>query len=401
VFPCVACTHEYRKDAPWRFGLSSLQNFAADLQAGVPYLIGHNTDERNGGYSYSGYYDAEQKEVRAAVYLVRDFPLTAEETTETEIEAIQKGLRRAVSVGPAGMGRWICDLCKEDVFGGICPHFPGASYEGRACTATIEDLRLVELSGAFMGAVPGTDILRAKAQRMKRQGALSASALDWLNRTQAADVPSAILPASLPSTTPARSGKEQRPMKEFFANLSARLLQRGKLQMAATVIGADENNLEKLADDLSAQVDTEVQSALAANPLLSALAAAEIKTLDALATLIKQAKEGREASAEMNKALEEAAVRRFGQGDWKAYVQAYQHLPLAQRKEVAAQWEKDADEKFGTAPNAAATRQTAPTALPNVAIDAEQPLDEASEARVQKMLAATPLGQQAIKNGKE
>jgi hypothetical protein len=398
VFPCTACTYEYRKDQPWRFGLSSLQNFAADLQTGVPYLIGHDTDERNGGYSYGGYFDPETKEVRAAVYLVRDFPLTEAETTETEIEAIQKGLRRAVSVGPAGMGKWMCDLCNEDVFGSICPHIPGASYEGRLCTATVEELRLVELSGAFAGAVPGTDILRAKAQRQKRQGLLSASvSLDWLNRLQVAEKAKVVLPAladaSAETTTPpAVSGKKETVMRD---KLAAALMRLGLNRMAAAVLGATEEDPEGLAQKLSAEVGSEVEAKIAAHPLLSALAAAEVKTSEAINTLLNEAKAGREYDAKVNETLTAAANRHFDTPEQaQAAVTAYKHLDIPTKLATAEQWEQSTDQRFRTNPNTHAQRQTAPVALPTYAVDAsnagEPVLSEGERSNVRAAVGGKP-----------
>ena len=180
--------------------------------------------------------------------------------------------------------------------------------------------------------------------------------------------------------------------------LAAALARLGLNKLAAAVLGAQEDDAEGLAQRLSAEVHTEVQAQIAAHPLLAALTAAEIKTPEALSAILADATDGRAASEEANKALEAAATRRFGQGDWKQYAAAYRHLPLAERKSVAAQWEADADKMFGTAPNQRPERQTVPTGLPNVALDANgQNEPVLSEAERNSIRAA--VGGTAIKNG--
>jgi len=197
--------------------------------------------------------------------------------------------------------------------------------------------------------------------------------------------------------SPANSGKEKTNMlKEFLSKLAARFSQRGKMQMAATVIGADENNLEKLVDDLCAQVDTEVQSQVAAHPMLTALTAAGVTTPEAVSTLVREAGEGRAYGAEVTTQLMEAAVRRFGQEKAEAMAAAYRHLPVAERKATADTWNADADKQFGTTATTAAKRMTVPTALKTEAqevSDRQSPLTDEQRSRIKKTAEA------AAKNG--
>src|SRR5262249_5428624 len=144
------------------------------------------------------------------------------------------------------------------------------------------------------------------------------------------------------------------------------------MQMAATVIGADEANLEKLADELSAQVDVEVQVAVNNHPLLAALTAQEVKTPEALQQLITEATDGRAYAEDANKKLRAAAIRRFkdagvDQSAVDSYVAGYAHVPVAERLRVAEQWENDAPVQTSTTQRG--TRQTAPAALSNHAVD--------------------------------
>jgi hypothetical protein len=75
-------------------------------------------------------------------------------------------------------GRYVCDMCKNDVMSRSCAHYPGMLYpETEAAgakmvraTATIHGARLSEVSAVYDGATPGAGIL--KAQRAAEEGIL-------------------------------------------------------------------------------------------------------------------------------------------------------------------------------------------------------------------------------------
>lgn len=208
-----------------------------------------------------------------------------------------------------------------------------------------------------------------------------------------------VLAQGAPADYSAARGGQRREKTMFRAGIARALAAIGFSGIAGAMLANQSEEPGDIANDFAAQVEQEVKARVDAHPVLKALAEAGVSTEAQVQTTLQQAEDGRAAATEMQKVLQEAAVRRFGQGDWKQYAAAYQHLPLTEQRQVAAQWEKDADEKFGTSPTAPASRQTAPAALPVHAVDADTP-DAESEARVQKMLAATPLGKQALKNGK-
>jgi hypothetical protein len=328
AFTGVMCTAEYRKDQPWRFGESSLKNFAADAEVGVPYLLQHDRyTPWNGGMTFAGHYDAETKEARAAIYLLRDFEIAAGVNTDQEIRAIEAGLRRHLSVGPAGgNAQWVCDLCGEDVFGQICPHVPGASYDGRLCTATVEGAHLIELSGVDNGAVPGSMILKARSA--VAAGHLSASAFgEWADNYSIPKHPTSLTistlstPATVPGAktdppavktlTPAapNTGKEI-DMRE---KLAAALSRRGFMTLAAAILGAKEDDADSLAEKLTAQTAVEVEAQVNSHPLVAALAAAEIKSPAAVQTLLAEAKMGRESMGNLRSSAKALAIKVFGQ----------------------------------------------------------------------------------------
>lgn len=162
--------------------------------------------------------------------------------------------------------------------------------------------------------------------------------------------------------TPASSGKERPSMKEFLSKLAARFSQRGKIQMAATVIGADDANLEKLADDLCAQVDAEVETQIAAHPVMKALESAGVTTEAQASALMADATAYRE---EAQAALQTQAIRAFGQEAGLARAQAMQALAASDKRAIAQGFAEAADAKFGTTAESGPARVSAPKQLPH------------------------------------
>lgn len=204
------------------------------------------------------------------------------------------------------------------------------------------------------------------------------------------------------NTQPALTGKKEKPMfRELLAKLAASFAKLGRNHLAAAALGADENNADDLVQRLNAQIEAEVQTAVAANPMLAALNAAEIKTPDALQSVLNEAKEGREYSAQVMTDLEAAAIRRFGntpeaKEGAKSYITAYQHLPIAERKKVIEAWNADADKMFGTSKTERAERQTVPTRLQIEARDADDKSSLFSEGERSRI---RETAQQTAKNG--
>jgi signal peptide peptidase SppA len=267
---------------------------------------------------------------------------------------------------------------KQRLVDAIAEQFFAAVEDGRglqddALDAVTDGRVFVGQEALEMGLVDEIGTLEATLLRLKPK---EANPNNSLRRTYGATN----------TTPPAQSGNKEKPMfRELIAKLAASFAKLGRHHMAAAALGADENNSDDLVTRLNGQIEAEVQSAIAANPMLTALSAAEVKTPEQLNQLIAQAVDGRAASEEVNKALQAAAVRRFGQGEWKQYVEAYQHLPLAARKAVAEQWEKDAPVQ--TTVQARAERQTAPTQLPNHAIEVQGAELTAVQSEVKKNLA--------------
>lgn len=147
-----------------RMSESTLRNYAADAQAGVAFLKGHDWRALPIGYSLdAAYEDGDgKKRVVADFYTVRGLS-----ETDDLIRRMEAHILRDVSVGFHG-GEMTCDLCSRGFWD--CPHIPGLRYEIKEgdtirtelATFTIEDARLSEVSGVFDGSTPGAMILKAQ-----------------------------------------------------------------------------------------------------------------------------------------------------------------------------------------------------------------------------------------------
>jgi hypothetical protein len=152
---------------------SSLQNFAADLSTGVSLQDSHNTYRlaSNLGYSLRGrYVGAGGNGVQRTLGDFYSVPSDPE--TQAFVNKMRAGTVRDVSVGfyLGEEGRYVCDLCGNDVMSRSCAHYPGMLYpETEAAgatmvraTATIHGARLSEVSAVYDGATPGAGILIAQ-----------------------------------------------------------------------------------------------------------------------------------------------------------------------------------------------------------------------------------------------
>jgi len=170
---------------------SSLQNFAADAQAGVSFLDSHDSYKLGFGQSFAGRIDLTDGVIRtvAGFYTIPGIKfggIHSYESTDDFIRAVKGRLARDVSVGFYD-GTFVCDICGEDVWGfrTSCPHFPGVEYpigeqgnETVTATATICDAHLAETSAVYNGATPEAMILKARA--MAEAGNLEAKAVEVL-----------------------------------------------------------------------------------------------------------------------------------------------------------------------------------------------------------------------------
>ena len=143
---------------------ATLRNYAANAQAGVPFMLDHASDmEKQIGRTIAGRYDEATKSTVATVSMLRDTDSTPENMRINEyIRRIERKFYDSVSVGYRD-GSEICRLDGKDVWdwarSDACPHIPGRSYDGKVCEYDINDAYLREVSLVPSGSNPDAKLL--------------------------------------------------------------------------------------------------------------------------------------------------------------------------------------------------------------------------------------------------
>jgi hypothetical protein len=356
AFRAVAGTGQLTSYAS-HIGVSSLRNAADDLAQGRPYLLDHNTDGTY-GYTYEGEYDEGGNLVRASVFIPRhQYPRGRDgKATNAEIEQIERGLRREVSLGLGGPAILMrCDVCGNDLTDfAACPHVPGRREEGKLNTYTIENARAVELSGAWAGACPGAVIEKAYSEFTAGRTFSRKEFTVWLDAMEVKD-PSRYfsVPSGPPSPSPEAhdKGAKGNHMKNQIAAALAAIPTLSALRNA--VLGAPDDNaavsiFEKdLPQAFTAAVQTATEAAINADPLRAECLTAGIKTPEDLKQKLAYASAGVEAEEEARKTAQAEAIRAFGAPGAKDHEETIKAAPLALAKALAKTFKATADEKYG------------------------------------------------------
>lgn len=124
-------------------------------------------------------------------------------------------------------------------------------------------------------------------------------------------------------------GQQEKPMSK--ALLAGALASLGFLKMSGKAMAAPDDDPQALASavasEMGAEVEAQVQAREAANPLLSALAGANVTTADALKTLLAEAETGRASVSAVRQAAKEHAIIAYGAEEGKAYAATIDALP--------------------------------------------------------------------------
>lgn len=151
---------------------STLANYAAEAADGVAFQDSHHTRALPLGRTLTGRVENLSDGLMRVVSDIFILPgLDLGTATDDIIAAIRAGVVKDVSVGFNG-GRFLCDICKQDLFRSDCPHIPGFEYAvdapgGRTlvtATAGVEGAHLAEVSAVYAGATPGAAVLKAEAE---------------------------------------------------------------------------------------------------------------------------------------------------------------------------------------------------------------------------------------------
>lgn len=185
---------------------SSLRNYAAEAETGVPFCDSHDTWKLNFGRTLTGVYESAGEEdedgtpiqrVMTDIYTVPDMEI-GQVKTNSIIRGIRTGILQDVSIGFYG-GQYICSICGEDMFDWYdlrCPHYPGVMYEWedddevvrtQMAIGQIEDAHLSEVSAVYDGATPGAMI--QKAERLMKSGKMNRDTVQMLERRYRMQVP--------------------------------------------------------------------------------------------------------------------------------------------------------------------------------------------------------------------
>lgn len=166
-----------------RMATSSLQNYAADAERGVPFQPSHDIYASSLGASLTGEYkgrggDGVEK-VYADFYGIQGIDPAA----DMFFAKAQAGIATDVSIG-FGDGTMTCSICNAEAyrFFGFtfaeCEHVPGLEYptgkNGKTEMAYlwVNDAHLYEVSTVYEGATPGAEIQTMKAQALADEGRL-------------------------------------------------------------------------------------------------------------------------------------------------------------------------------------------------------------------------------------
>lgn len=258
AFACVMATDGLTTHGT-RLGASSLRNFAVDAGKGVPYLIDHDTRGGIYGYTYTAQFDAAKNEALAGVFIPvgRKPGGYTKKSSDQEIADIAAGMRREVSVGFGGaLTQFVCDLCGKDVFSDECIHLPGMRFEGQLSTASVENARLLELSGVYKGSCPGAVI--GKSERLFAARRFSAKEYQgWLDHAEVPNPTRFISVPREPVNPPDSGTKENKPMnlwEQMQAKLQGDTPETNPLLATALAAGVktveDFNALKAKADQL-------------------------------------------------------------------------------------------------------------------------------------------------------
>ena len=228
---------------------TTLKNFVAEANAGVPTMDTHN---RKLGVGITSEAKLEDSIVIANLSVVRGVPLGAEASyqhTDALIRMIEKNVVRAVSVGAYG-GIHRCNVCGNDMWRSWdCYHWPGVTYiiedensdkkREVECIPVIEDAHLGEVSFVPIGSNPDAKIID-RAARHAEEGRLSSKHITHINRMFGAGVD---LRSANDSNIPIIGGFDSMDLKEAQAEIK-------RLEGEVKTLKADKQELERSVEEL-------------------------------------------------------------------------------------------------------------------------------------------------------
>lgn len=360
-----------------RMARSSLQNYAADAEAGVSFQPSHDIYAESLGASLTGQYSGPQGNGVARV--LADFYALGgyDPAVDRFLVRARAGIAKDVSIGFYG-GQMRCSLCGADAiqFFGMsflgCDHVPGLEYEvtgpsyqpdsgvptpGAATDAAgtesrarkgkarmelaflwVEQAHLAEVSTVYEGATPGAEIVGMKATALADAGRLNPEQARLLETRFRLKLP--VAHARWPGATlPPSAAKEK--LMDPITELRA-------------LLAADGAEVPEDADAVLAQVRgalwagreaTVEQARLTgeADRLRGELATAQ----EQVTTLMPLAADGRAYRAQLTEVALAEGVRAHGEAfDRERWAQRFAAADLAFITDMTAEWAPKAAARF-------------------------------------------------------
>lgn len=314
---------------------STLNNFAADAQAGVSFLNSHRHDELPIGRSLTGRMisNGSMNSVLADFFTLPGLKLN-ELSTDEFIAGVRSGIINDVSVGFYG-GKYWCDICKQDYRSWDCPHVAGMKYDvqgsetGVIATVGVDGAHLAEVSAVYDGATPDATIL--KAQRMVEAGELKPDAVRMLEARYRMTFANKRSFSGV--TIPERKAKLE--LEQQFNQLREVLVINADVDVVSAVV-----SLTGERDRLKTEIETATKKADA-----TALELTEVRAK--VAELTPQAADGVAYRADLIAETLGEGVRAMGEKfSQETYEAVLRNSPLAVIKKIKEDWAAVGNSRF-------------------------------------------------------
>lgn len=353
---------------------TTLPNYVTDFKDGRGLMLSHAESMLGGspaekmplGSSFNASLttrpDKAGRWVEAWLYILRDITV-GDLNTNDAIRMIEAGIWKRVSIGFSiqpmdgrPQGRYICEVCNNNLLSGDCEHLPGFEYDGQVCVARVEGGGLREVSLVYMNAAQGTVVQKARmladAGRLKEKDIL---ALEMSYGVRFFDKPKTSIVAPKADEAKERNRKKQeRTMEEMRAillglvDMFSKVGQSRELEALSgrATKAKDEESLAIIGTDLAEQARTILNDSQAHRELVEALPE-ESRTLEGIQALIANAADG---EAHRSSVLEEAlseGVRfegeEFDSEHWKSTLARMPLVAITKQRDI---WKKQADSRL-------------------------------------------------------
>ena len=358
---------------------TTLKNYVEDFISGRGLMLSHAEDQMGGspaekmplGSSFDARIttrpDKPGNWVEAWFYILRDIDIAGLKTNDV-IRMIEAGIWRRASVGftirpleSRAQGKYICEICNNDMMSGDCEHLPGETYDSQLCIARIVGGSVREASLVYMNAAQGTVV--QKARQLAEKGLINENKILSLEMNYGVrffDVD------ANKKTEPPKGSKIVVPKRDATINEEKKMeelrsIMLGLVDMFSKVAGktrafadinrrmekaTDEAGLASIGSDLAENVRDLLNEAQSNRELVELIPEAS-RNEDGLATIIAQSVDGKSHRAVI---LEETIVEgvrfegdKFDKDHWTRALESMSIEQLSHQRDL---WKVQADSKL-------------------------------------------------------